>query len=286
VTAENQEEIDDYWNVAALEVEKAESTARTDKWRTAARNWLAHYTENKARDFIIQTIENHVKLKSDAQILDVGCGPGKWVNLFAEKGFVTTGIDSSPWMIRLAKKRIRKDARNFVKLYVMNVVKLNFPNNFYDMVDCVTVLQHIFNNEDWQSAIQEMVRVAKPRGYVLIFEAVPSLILKRRTHRLRFRTMKEYISEFEKAGAHLVYWRATDLSFPITFLGLRKYAASFSKKVYYYFAGEFSLLSPHFLSSLSRIVVTLAKPIDYNLSETPLSFLSIGKILLFKKFQT
>jgi len=285
MAVEKQKEMN-YWDVVAFEAEKEEIITRTDKWRKAARNWLAYYTENKARDFIIQTIENQAKLKRNAQILDVGCGPGKWVGLFAERGFVTTGIDSSPWMIRLAKKRIRKDLTKLVNFYVMNVAKLSLPTNSYDMVNCVTVLQHIFNDEDWKNAVHGMIRVTKPFGYVLIFEAVPSFIFKKRTRRLRFRSMKEYISEFGKAGAHLEYWRATDLSFPITFLGLRKYAASFSKKVYYYFTGRIPLFSPNLLSLLSRITVSLAKPVDYKLTETPLCFLSVGKILLFRKVKT
>jgi len=284
VAVEKQKEIK-YWDAVAFEAEKEELVPRTQKWRKAARNWLAHYTENKARDFIIQTIENHAKLKMGAQILDVGCGPGKWVSFFAERGFATTGVDSSPWMVRLAKKRVRKDLRKFVRFYVMNVAELDLPSNFYDMVNCVTVLQHIFDDEDWENAVHEMVRVTKPLGYVLIFEAVPSFVLRKRTRRLRFRSMKEYISQFGNAGASLTYWRATDLSFPITFLGLRKYAASFSKRVYYFFAGELPLFSPNFLSSLSKIAVAFAKPIDYRLADTPLSFLSVGKILLFRKIK-
>lgn len=272
-----------YWDAVALEAEKEERATRIDKWRKAARNWLAHYSDNKARDFVMQTIEDHMKLRSDSQILDVGCGVGKWVNLFGEMGFATTGIDSSPWMIRVAKKRIRKDLRKLVRFYVMNVAKLNLPSNFCDMVNCVTVLQHICNDEDWKNAVHEMVRVTKPLGYVLIFGAAPSFVLKKRTRYLRFRAMEDYISEFGKAGAHLTYWRATDLSFPITFIGLRKYAASFSKKVYYYFAGELPFFSPDFLSLLSRVAVILAKPIDYKLADTPFSFLSVGKILLFRK---
>jgi ubiquinone/menaquinone biosynthesis C-methylase UbiE len=280
---ESQETI--FWDSVAFEAEK-ESAIRTNKWQKVARNWLSHYVEYKARSFIVQTIENHVRLNSDAKILDVGCGSGKWVNLFAEKGFATTGIDSSPWMIRLAKKRVKADMRKLVKFFVASASKINLSSNSYDMVNCVTVLQHILNDEDWKSAIHEMVRVTKPLGYIMIFEAAPSFILKRRTRHLRFRTMKEYVVEFGKAGARFVYWKATDLSFPVTFLGLRKYSASFSKKVYYYFAGEVPLFSPHFLSLLSRIAVVLAKPIDYELAETPLSFLSVGKILLFRKINT
>jgi ubiquinone/menaquinone biosynthesis C-methylase UbiE len=277
------DEVEKYWDYAALEAQDSEKTVSLEAWKKTARNWLAHYTERKAHDFIVQTIENHVTLNSKAQILDVGCGLGKWVNLFAERRFHVTGIDFSPWMIRLAKKRIRKDLKELVNFHVMNVAKLDLPSNFYDMVNCVTVLQHIFNDEDWKNAVHEMVRVTKSLGYLLIFEAVPSFVLKKRTYHLRFRSMREHITEFRRAGANLTYWRATDLSFPITFLGLRKYAASFSKRVYYYFAGELPLFSPRFLSSLSRIAVTLAKPVDYKLAETPLSLLSVGKILLFRK---
>jgi len=100
-----EKEAIDYWNRLALEAEKEENVnIRVDKWRGVARNWLAHYSEHKARDFVLQTIKNYVKLKNGSRILDVGCGPGKWVNLFAERGFTTVGIDSSPWMIRVAKK--------------------------------------------------------------------------------------------------------------------------------------------------------------------------------------
>jgi ubiquinone/menaquinone biosynthesis C-methylase UbiE len=272
-----------YWDATALESANRNSLVRSEKWRKAARNWLAHYAEHKARDFILQTVQSHVKLRNDAQILDIGCGPGKWVNLFAERGFAATGIDSSPWMIRLAKKSIQPSLRDHVKLYVTNVAALNLPSNFYDMVNCVTVLQHILNNEQWESAVREMVRVTKPLGYILIYEAAPLFILKKSTPHLRFRTMKEYVREFEEAGARLIHWRGTDLSFPITFLGLRRYAASFSKKVYYYLAGELPLFSPRFLSFLSRIAVILAKPMDYDLAETPLGHLSVGKILLFRK---
>jgi len=281
VAVEKPEEIN-YWDAVASAAEKEEKFTGADKWRKAATNWLACYTERKARDFIVQTIENHANLRYGASVLDVGCGPGKWVNLFAEHGFSVTGVDASPWMIRLAKKRMKECLEEHVNFYVMNVAKLTLPRNAYDLVNCVTVLQHIFSDEDWRNAVHGMVNVAKPLGRILIFEAVPSFILKKRTRHLCFRSMREYVSEFRKAGAQLEYWKATDLSFPITYLGLRKYAASFSRKVYY-FADGFSSLSLGFLSFLSRIMVSLARPLDYELARTPLSFLSAGKILLFRK---
>jgi len=278
---------ENYWDAVALEAEKGEAlVAKTDEWPKNARNWLVLYAEKKAYDFVTHVVQTHIKLKSNAQILDVGCGVGKWVNFFVEKGFATTGIDSSPWMIKVAKKRIKREFENHVRFCVMNVAKLNLPTNSYDMVNCITVLQHILNDEDWRNAIHEMIRVTKPLGYVLIFEAAPSFILIKRTRHLRFRTMEEYISEFRRAGAHLINWRATDLSYPITFLGLRKYASSFNKKVYYYFSVRHLSFLPNFLSLLSRMAALMAKPMDYKLTETPLGLLSLGKILLFRKART
>jgi len=133
-----------YWDAVALEAEK--ERLPVIKWRRVARNWLAHYVENKARDFILNTVESHVKLGKNAQILDVGCGIGKWVKLFAEKGFAVTGIDASSWMIRAAKNRVGKSFGDKVRLIVMDASKLDLPNNFYDLVNCVTVLQHVFDD--------------------------------------------------------------------------------------------------------------------------------------------
>lgn len=285
MTVEKQEEIS-YWDSLALEAEREKAIIRAEKWRKTARNWLAHYADKKARDFVVSTITNYVKLNRGAQVLDVGCGPGKWMKFFVEKGYVTTGIDSSPWMIRLAKHNLQKDYGKIASFHVMNVAKLDLPSDFYDLVNCVTVLQHIFDNEQWKNAIQEIVRVTKPFGYMLIFEAAPSSILKMQTRHQCLRTMGEYIREFENAGARLIYWRATDLSFPITYIGLRKYAASFEDKVYYFFGKKHALVSPSILSWLSRFASILAEPIDYKLGKTSLSFLSIGKILLFRKIST
>jgi len=110
----------------------------------------------------------------------------------------------------------------------------------------------------------------------------PNIAIKKHTAHLSIRTMQQYMKEFKKSEAHLVYWRAADLSLPITFLGLKDYAASFNKKVYY-FISERTVIPQRFISFLSWIAVLFAHLIDYRLGETPLSFLSFGRILLFQK---
>ena len=167
----------------------------------------------------------------------------------------------------------------------MDASKLQFPNEAFNLVNCVTVLQHIFDDQKWKFAIHEMTRVTKPRGHILLYETAPLFTPRKSTRYLRIRKMGEYISEFKKVGAHLVYWRGTDLSLPLTIFSLKKYASSFNEEeVYYYWTKRENFMSrAHILSSISKIVATLAKPIDYNLAKTSLGMLSIEKILLFQK---
>lgn len=276
------EELEGYWDHVALEARGVESE-RIRKWKTAARNWLAEYADKRAKDFVLSIAENVLKSAGSTRVLDIGCGPGKWTRLFAERRSRVTAVDVSPKMIVLAKESISKENLTRVDFHVMSVSRLRLPDNAYDLVNCVTVLQHVLDDEEWKSAVKELVRVTKPSGKILLYETAPSLTIKKRTAHLRLNTMKSYANEFKKAGARLIYWRAVDLSLPITFFGLKKYAASFNKQVYYFLAGRFSLFSPRSLSLLSKIAVILARLIDYRFGGTPLGFLSVGKIMLFEK---
>ena len=280
-----EEEIEKYWDHVALEAKDLEKTLRLEKWKKAARNWLANYADKRAKDFVLKVINEVVRLDKSAKVLDVGCGPGKWAMLLAKKCYSVTAIDISPKMILLATENARKQNLNNIKFHVMNVSKLNLQDQTFDVVNCVTVLQHIFDDNEWRNAVREIARVTKKGGYTLLLEAAPNFAIKKRTPHLSIRTMQQYVNEFEKSKIRLIYWRPADLSLPVTFLGLRSYAASFNKKVYYFVTGR-ELVSPPFKSLLSRIAVMLAGQIDYKLAETPLSFLSFNKILLFRKSTT
>ena len=276
------DELEDYWGSVALEAKDLEKTLRLERWKTAAKNWLAEYADKRAKDFIMNVLNEVVKLKESANVLDVGCGPGKWSIIFAKRYRSVTAIDISSRMILLAEENAEKENLANINYRVMNVSKLNLPDRTYDLVNCVTVLQHILNDSNWRMAIQEMARVTKNGGYILLFEMAPNFVIKKRTHTLFIRAMRQYTNEFEKAGASLIYWRAVDLSLPITFFGLRNYAVSFNKRVYYFMSGR-KLFPSDFLSLLSWVAALLARSIDYRLAETPLGFLSFGRIMLFQK---
>jgi ubiquinone/menaquinone biosynthesis C-methylase UbiE len=277
-----EDEMERYWSFVALEAQDLGAKLRSDKWKKAARNRLADYADRRARDFVVEVVKKVIKLDRSARVLDVGCGPGKWSIMFAKTCSSVTAVDISPNMILLARKNAEKEKLENLDFHVMNVSRLDVADETYDLVNCVTVLQHMFDDDEWRKAVLEFARVTKKGGYILLFEVAPSFAVKKRTSNLRIRTMRQYANELGKVHVHLVYWRAVDLSLPITYLGLRNYAASFNKRVYYFISRR-RLPTPGLLSFLSWGSALLARVIDYKLGETPLSYLSLGRILLFQK---
>lgn len=69
------------------------------------------------------------KLKRKLNIIDIGCGPGRYVFDLANEGHTLTGIDISRDMIKIAKKKnlIHKKKTNFI---VGDYLNKNFKKKF------------------------------------------------------------------------------------------------------------------------------------------------------------
>lgn len=69
------------------------------------------------------------KLKKKLNIIDIGCGPGRYVFDLANEGHTLTGIDISRDMIKIAKKKnlIHKKKTNFI---VGDYLNKNFKKKF------------------------------------------------------------------------------------------------------------------------------------------------------------
>ncbi len=101
-------------------------------------------------------------------ILDVGCGGGKTVNRLAQQAVQgkVYGIDHSADMVSYSKK-VNKQliAQNRAEITEGSVQKMSFPENFFDLV---TAVETYYFWTDFQAATQEIKRVLKPKGTLLI----------------------------------------------------------------------------------------------------------------------
>ena len=93
-------------------------------------------------------IRNAVKTYNPKTILDVGCGTGIIVKKLRDDGFDAVGIDFSP--------DAGKDIPGYFK--VADIMDIPYPDNSFDMVLCMGVLEHI-REEDIDQAYSEMKRV-------------------------------------------------------------------------------------------------------------------------------
>jgi len=100
-------------------------------------------------------------------ILEIGTGPGFFAILLAEAGYRVTAIDLTPSMLDEARSNAGKlcDCINFRE---MNAEKLSFVDACFDVILSRNVT---WNLPEPEKAYTEWVRVLKPGGLLMIFDA-------------------------------------------------------------------------------------------------------------------
>jgi demethylmenaquinone methyltransferase/2-methoxy-6-polyprenyl-1,4-benzoquinol methylase/phosphoethanolamine N-methyltransferase len=103
------------------------------------------------------------------KVLDVGCGTGNLTlaALFkAGTNGTVYGIDASPEMIEVAKKKASRSAPEIV-FEVGLIEKLAFPDTTFDVVISRLAIHHLPDDLK-RAGFAEILRVLKPGGHVLI----------------------------------------------------------------------------------------------------------------------
>ena len=101
--------------------------------------------------------------------LDVGCGVGRWTLELAHRGHDVTGVDLSSRMIERAAARAQ-DAGITCQFTVGNATTLALGRTF-DLILCVTVLQHIMEPDAAHTAIERLAAHLSPGGELVLLEA-------------------------------------------------------------------------------------------------------------------
>ena len=102
-------------------------------------------------------------IESD-HVLEIGIGTGSSLQYYPEETKVV-GIDISPDMLEVAKKRIIKDKIHNKHILLMNGERLSFPDNSFDKVVGMYVVSVTQNP---QVLVEEMKRVCKNDGDIYI----------------------------------------------------------------------------------------------------------------------
>jgi SAM-dependent methyltransferase len=142
------------------------------------------------------------------KVLDFGCGVGRLSVWVADSGpHEVIGLDATPEMIDKARRQY--PAKENLKFFSYDGSKIPFPNDYFDKILSICVLQHIVKREKFQAIIQELNRVLKPTGRILLIEQVTrqTTLQKypRTDHNYKIlRTRQEYIDPLQERGFRLV----------------------------------------------------------------------------------
>lgn len=98
-------------------------------------------------------------------ILDLGCGTGRWLSFFKQRGFDVAGVDLSSDAIDICKHK------GFENVFVGDICNLTmFQAESFDYINSITVLLHIpFDKKS--SVIHEIARLLKKDGVVTLIES-------------------------------------------------------------------------------------------------------------------
>jgi len=106
---------------------------------------------------------------SNLEILDVGCGSGGWLRMLLEWGAAPARLHG----LDLLEERIT-EARSLsppdLDLIVGNAWPLPFPDNSMDLCAASTVFSSILDKAARRALAQEMTRVVKRGGWIMIFD--------------------------------------------------------------------------------------------------------------------
>ena len=100
-----------------------------------------------------------------ADLLDAGCGTGRYAAELARRGYVVQGIDLSAELIEVAR-RSSKDGRTSVSFAVGDIQRL--PSGRYDAILCRGVLNDLLDDEGREAVLATFARALRPAGVLIL----------------------------------------------------------------------------------------------------------------------
>jgi predicted ATP-grasp superfamily ATP-dependent carboligase/ubiquinone/menaquinone biosynthesis C-methylase UbiE len=142
-------------------------------FESAAQDWKTIYEEQTVYGLIHRERRataldwiDRLGLPDGAPVLEIGCGAGLTAVALAGRGLSVTAIDTAPAMIQLTEQLAHdRDLADRIRTSVADAHDLPFPDGSYSLVLGLGVLPWLHSPD---RAMEEMARVVRPGGYVLV----------------------------------------------------------------------------------------------------------------------
>ena len=190
----------DYWSSLASGGDSADTSGFAPILHPLAPAWFNELIDELQFHALRRALAL-AEVSPGARFLDVGCGTGRWVRRYEKLEFSAVGVDATIGMMQIARAHNTRSP-----LATGLAQSLPFSDATFDCLSDITVVQHI-PYELQSRALQEMVRVLKPGGRMILLEVIcgKKNRIEKNSHVFP-REPRDWISEVEHCGATLIDW--------------------------------------------------------------------------------
>jgi 2-polyprenyl-3-methyl-5-hydroxy-6-metoxy-1,4-benzoquinol methylase len=118
----------------------------------------------RTKEKLLAHAARHGMATTGLEVADIGCGAGTQCRLWAADGHKVNGLDVNGPLIELAKQRAAREGLD-IQFHVGTATALPFANDSMDVCLLPELLEHV---ADWQSCLNEAVRVVRPGGMLYL----------------------------------------------------------------------------------------------------------------------
>lgn len=127
--------------------------------------WAATYDQpgNQLLDIERPIVREILAALPAGVAVDAACGTGRHAAYLASLGHMVVGVDSSPEMLEVARRRVPAGSFHQAEIH-----ELPLPDHSADLVLCAVALSHV---PDIHPVLAEFVRVLRPEGHLVISDS-------------------------------------------------------------------------------------------------------------------
>ncbi len=150
-----------------------------DEYLEVRPNWIKTFTKR---------LDQVLKYQKPGKVLDIGCGPGFFLEAAQVKGYNAYGLDPSDYIVKVAREKFGDRIQHGV------IETADYPAEEFDLVVAFDTFEHIYHPLEWLTAAR---RVLKTGGLLAITTPDPSSMLAKLSG-------KNWVSF--KLPEHVFYW--------------------------------------------------------------------------------
>ena len=152
-----------------MEIKQARAAVADAYFKANAAQWdrirSFHVEESHVEKALLDAFPPHVE-----DLLDIGTGTGRMLQLFADRVVRGVGIDSSRDMLSIARAKLEADGNRHCHVRHGDMYRLPMADSSYDAVVVHQVLHYADQPE---ALIAEISRILRPGGVLLIADFAP-----------------------------------------------------------------------------------------------------------------